>query len=61
MMQYKLQKHQRQMNQSMGAGEICDPNENRYDSPSPNLSMITDQVINGGGVGGQSMLDSQPR
>jgi|TARA_B110001450_G_C17313448_1_gene356431 hypothetical protein len=49
------------MNQSMGAGEICDPNENRYDSPSPNLSMITDQVINGGGVGGQSMLDSQPR
>ena len=32
----------------MGAGEICDPNEGRYDSPSPNLSLITDQVINGG-------------
>lgn len=31
----------------MGAGEICDPNDGRYDSPSPNLSMITDSVING--------------
>lgn len=38
------------MNQSMGAGEITDPNEGRYDSNSPNLSMITDQVINGGSV-----------
>lgn len=31
----------------MGAGEVNDPNDNRFDSPSPNLSMITDKVING--------------